>query len=118
MALRAANPLLPKWYEPKGHEGEGVRFQIKGLGPSGLFDVNAHAVKSIDGGVSFPARSVRAAIAVGLLGWEGFMDESGAPVLFSADVDLNMERLGFALTAELFGEIVAASNLSDEQAKN
>lgn len=117
MALRAVSPLLPFWYEPNGHEGEGVRFQIKGLTPAGLFDVNAHAINA-GNGVSFPARSVKAALAAGLLGWEGFEDEDGNPVLFSSDTEANMERLGFALTAELFGEIVGASNLSGEKAKN
>ena len=117
MALRAAHPLLPSWYEPKGHEGEGVRFKLKGLNPAGLFDVNAHSIS--DGkNVKFPATAIRSALAVGLLGWEGFLEESGAAVPFSSDVDASMERLGFGLSAELFGEIVAMSNLSGEQAKN
>ena len=42
----------------------------------------------------------------------------GAPVPFLSDVDRNMERLGFGLSAELFSEILAASNLSADQAKN
>lgn len=117
MALRAANPLLPKWYEPKGHEGEGVRFHLKGLNPAALFDVNAHSVAE-QGGVKFTGQSIRAAIASGMLGWEGFQDENGTPVPFSGDVDRNLERLGFGLAAELFGEIVSMSNLSADQAKN
>lgn len=117
MALRAANPLLPKWYEPKGHEGEGVRFHLKGLNPGALFDVNAYAIA--DGsGVKFTGQSIRAALAGGLIGWEGFLDENGGNVPFSADVDRNIERLGFGLAAELFGEVVSMSNLSQDQAKN
>lgn len=117
MALRAANPLLPKWYEPKGHEGEGVRFQIKGLGPAALFDVHANAINA-GGEVKFPASAIRTALSAGLVGWDGFQDDGGAPVPFLSDVDRNMERLGFGLSAELFSEILAASNLSADQAKN
>jgi hypothetical protein len=119
MALRAASPLAPFWYEPKDESGEpcGTRFLLCGLKSLELADVNALAIH--DGGnVKFPAAAIRLALRLGLRGWENLLDEFDRPIEFSKSSEANLDRLPFILMSELFGKITDASSLGSERAKN
>lgn len=118
MAIKAANPLAPFWHTPLGaDEAEPTRFQLRGLTPFELADVNTGA-EVVGGQIKWSGRALRAALRAGLLGWEHFADADGKPVEFSRNPDVNAERLGYLLTTELFVAIVNASNLSEDQRKN
>ncbi|MFZ5697768.1 MAG: hypothetical protein ACOY9J_03445 [Pseudomonadota bacterium] len=119
MALRAASPLAPFWFEPLDEDGntQGVKFQLKGLKALDLFDVNAAAIHS-EGTVKWTSASVRLGLRMGLVGWEGLLDNDGNPVPFEKSIDNNISRLSWTVMSQLFGQILDASQLGVEQEKN
>lgn len=120
MALRAAPTLSPFWYAPSGQEGAITRFKIRGLTGLELSDVNADAKPDNENKtVKFGSAAMRTAISAALSGWENFLDADGNPVPFENDNRLaNVNLLPFEVLGELFGEILQASRVGAEQAKN
>lgn len=119
MALRAASPFAPFWFTPEGQEGEPTRFQIRGLTGIELSEVNSEAKPDIENkSMKFGAAAMRAALGYALSGWENFLDVDGNPLPFGADRSANISRLPFEVIGQLFAEILKASNVGGEQAKN
>lgn len=119
MALRAASPLSPFWHTPEGQDGTPTRFKIRGLTGLELVDVNSEAKPDPENkSMKFGAGAMRAALAAALSGWENFIDADGNQIAFEADKDANIARLPFDVMGELFAEILKASRVSGEQAKN
>lgn len=119
MALRAASPLAPFWYEPEGQEGSPTRFKIRGLTGLELVDVNAEAKPDPENkSMKFGAGAIRSALGAALLGWENLLDADGNQIPFGADRDANLARLPFEVMGELFAEVLKASRVGAEQAKN
>lgn len=120
MALRAASPLAPFWYEPKDENGEpcGTRFLLCGLKSMELADLYASSLQGPGGEVKFPAAAIRGAMRSGLRGWENLLDENDQPIEFGKSVDGNIDRLPFVVLSELIGKVLEASALSGERAKN
>lgn len=112
----AASVLAPFWHEATDADGNktGERYQLRGLKALELFDVNAHAIVK-DDQVSFPGASIKAGLMCGLLGWEGLTDENGAAIPFKKS---HIENLSFQVMSQLFGQIMGASSLGVEAAKN
>lgn len=109
-------PLLPFDYSP---EGEEVSFRLRGLTTGEMLDVQGLATLDVENKtMNWTRRAIQSGIKSGLLGWSGFRNASGEEVMHSKDAAENIERLGIALTMELFGKIMEATRLNGEQAKN
>lgn len=116
IVARENAPLLPFDYSP---DGETVKFRLRGLSTAELLDVQAMADFDVENNtMRWTRRAKQAALQAGLLGWDGFMDAAGKPVDMAKKAADNIELLGVVLTNQLFGEIMTASNLTGEQAKN
>jgi hypothetical protein len=120
MALRAASPLAPFWYEPEGQAGEPTRFQIRGLTGLELAEVNTEAKPDFESKtVRFGAAAMRVALQYALLGWENFQAEDGGNLEFDAKNRIaSIEKLPFDVIGELFGEILKASRVGADKQKN
>lgn len=109
--------LMPFTYSPNGDDGPS--FQLRALSTKETFDVNARARFDAENQMMrWNSASVESCLQLCLLGWDNFKDAAGTPVLFSKDAAENIERLGYALSMELFGKIMASSKLGAEQVKN
>lgn len=116
IVAREAAPIVPFNFAP---EGDGVAFKLRGLSVGELMDVQAHALFDKEAKtVSWTRRAVQAGIQYGLIGWDGLATADGRPAPFSKDAAENIERLGYMLTMQLFGKIMEASQVSEEQGKN
>lgn len=116
IVARENAPLLPFLYTP---EGEEVQFKLRGLTTSETLDVQALADLDAEAKqMRWTRRAVLSGLQAGLLGWDGFKDAAGNPVEFSKKASDNIERLGIALTMQLFGQIMGATGLNETQAKN
>lgn len=110
-------PLLPFTWSPEGEEQ--VKFKLRGLTTSETLDVQGLAELDIENKqMHWTRRAVLAGIQAGLLGWDGFNDAAGKTVAFSGKAADNVERLGIQLTMQLFGQIMGATGLNGDQAKN
>lgn len=110
-------PLLPFHWSPQ--EDDQVKFKLRGLTTAETLDVQALADFDAERKtMRWTKRAVLAGMQAGLLGWDGFKDADGIPVPFLPKAADNVERLGIHLTMQLFGEIMGATGLSGEQAKN
>lgn len=119
MALRAASPVTPFWYTPEGQDDMPTRFKLRGLTGLELSDVNAGARRNEEQReVIFTSISIRTALRAALQDWENFLDADGQPVAFEKDIDKNIARLPFEVMGDLFGEILKASRVGADQAKN
>ena len=113
---RENTPLLPFQWTP---EGEAVQFKLRGLTTGEALDVQALAELDAENKqMRWTRRAVLAGLQAGLLGWDGLKYASGEPVAFSAKAADNVERLRITLTMQLFGQIMGATGLNGEQAKN
>lgn len=114
---RQNTPLLPFHWSPEG--AEPVKFKLRGLTTSEALDVQAYAELDAENKtMRWTRRAVLAALQAGLLGWDGFCDAEGKPAEFARQASENVERLGVQLTMQLFGQIMGATGLSGEEAKN
>ena len=59
--------------------------------------------------------AIKAALRYGLIGWRGFKTAAGAEVEHLVG---NHKLIPFEIRTELFAEILAISNLEDDQEKN
>ncbi len=111
------SPLLPFTWSPE--EDDQVKFKLRGLTTAETLDVQALAEFDPDSKtMRWTKRAVLSGLQAGLLGWDGFKDAAGIPAPFLPKAIDNVERLGIHLTMQLFGQIMGATGLSGEQAKN
>lgn len=110
-------PLLPFQWSPS--EDDQVKFKLRGLTTGETLDVQGLAnLDQENKTMRWTKGAVTVGLQAGLLGWEGFKDSSGSPVAFSHKASENIERLGIQLTMQIFGQIMGATGLNGEQAKN
>lgn len=116
--ITAIKIVAPAWYTPASEEGKEkpTRFKLRGLTGMEMMEV-FEGYRSLPGGeVAVGAPAYRAALRCGMTGWENVTDENG-PVKFERVMDDNISRLSFNLIFELFGEIMARTELTEEESK-
>ena len=117
MAIKALNPVSPRWYTPRAEEGQEnpTRFKIRGLNgteqgyvwPELKVDDELKTVTGMSG------KGLELALRYGLVDWENFANDKG-PVAFSPQ---NFPYIDYGLRAELAMCIVAASYVSLDEKK-
>lgn len=117
MAVKALNPIAPRWYTPKSEEGSEnpTRFKIRGLNgneqgyvwPELVVDNELKTVTGMTG------KGLELALRYGLVDWENFSNDQG-PVAFSVQ---NFAFIDYGLRTELAMVIVAASYVTPEEKK-
>lgn len=113
---RDLSPMLPFTWSP---EGEEVVFKLRALTTADLIDLQGVAnLDKEQETMRWNRRAVQLVLAAGMLGWEGFNDATGLPVEFGKKAADNIERMGIMLTMQIFMQIMGATGLNVEQAKN
>lgn len=117
MAIKALNPLAPRWYVPRGEDGEEnpTRFKIRGLNgteqgyvwPELKIDDELKTVTGMSG------KGLELALRYGLVDWENFANDQGE-VAYSVQ---NFSLIDYGLRVELAMVIVAASYVTPEEKK-
>jgi len=117
VAIKALNPVSPRWYTPRAEEGQEnpTRFKIRGLNgteqgyvwPELRLDDELKTVTGMSG------KGLELALRYGLVDWENFANDNG-PVAFSPQ---NFPYIDYGLRAELAMCIVAASYVSLDEKK-
>lgn len=117
MALKAANPLSPRWWMPESQKDDPcpTEFKIQGLPQDVHADVEAELIVR-DGMIQgVKGKGLTLALQYGLLDWKNFHDENDKPLMFTP---ANRRRIPSQLGALLVIQILAASTLSEEAQKN
>ena len=115
MALNALSKVAPQWYTPDDEKGDDqpARFRLRPLTPPQLeevFEIDA------SGNINIPLEHYGRVLRNGLVDWENVNDpETGKPFKCTA---FNHARLPSPLRMELAGEIIAASQITEDDKKN
>ncbi len=113
---RENTPLLPFVYTP---EGETVTFKLRGLSQAEVGDVQAYAILNTETKTfGWPTASIRAGIKAGLINWEGVCKSDGTPVPYKKNQTDPIETLGLMVCIDIFGKIMGATGLNEDEAKN
>jgi len=129
MALNIRSPLAPGWYtleseyendpetgEPKPKE-DAAQFLINGLNGYQIAEVQAYGFTDDQRHIRFNRTGILKALNYGLTDWRN-VNRDGKAAKFEKSMAKNMELLDFGTMNELVGEILAASNLTEEEEKN
>lgn len=121
MASTASSPLAPFEYvlEADRNEEAPPTFKLRGLNGIEFMEVMADAKSDETGNrVDLTPQGLRTAIRYGLLGWQNFNDAEGNRVRFFGDMNKNLARLRLTQLTELAGQIIEASDIGEDDAKN
>ena len=114
MAITALCKVNPFWFTPESEKEEDkpTRFRLKPLTPA---EYEACMQITDGGALQIPPSSYDTVLRYGLIDWENFPDQDGAALKFSR---ANFSRIPSVNRIEIAGEILAASMLTEEEAKN
>ena len=113
MAITAIRGMAPTWYTPEREREEEnpARFRLRPLTPPEFEQV----IEIQDDMPTLSMARYSDILRMGLVDWEGVEDEHGKPLRC---LPVNHARLPIDLRAELAGEILSMSTLTDDDEKN
>ena len=114
MALTALSKVAPEWYTPESEkeEEQPARFRLQPLTPPQLEEVFE---PDATGNIAIPLRNYGRVLRYGLTDWEQVSDANGKPLKCTP---FNHTRIPTSLRIDLAGEILARSQVSEEDKKN
>lgn len=100
------------------HEIDGVRFKLRTLTGGECAEMSDFMEWDESGDVNPKAGSLARRVAqIGLVGWDGLIDEDGSPLPFD-NGKRKLDRLHFSVIIALFSRIWSTTGLGEETAGN
>lgn len=113
--MQALNPVTENWWSPKDQDAKRpVKFKIRTLTGFEQLGIGMDANETEPGVYQLSRASIEAAIACGLVGWQGVLDENGDELPFKRK---HVNRLPPDVLPELAAAIINASDVGDDEKK-
>jgi hypothetical protein len=116
MSIKATEGLAPEWYTPPGQDDDPnpARFHIKPLNGAEFGEV-ADYLEITPAGALIRHAGRERALALGLIGWEGFTDRTGKAMPFST---ANAKLIPHEIRTHIVARIINISYMGEDAEKN